>query len=285
MAMELERMHAETPRHSRAFTMIELLVVVAIIALLVSILLPALGDAKRDASKTVCLTHMRGIVQALNMYMAEFNDTCPPNGVLFPKGPGVSPPAYLPFGDSNMQHWQLSYGAMYSRLNNQDKMFVCPDDVTSNMSRTIAGQLLRDPVTGTVSIYGGAGASGVGFWSYSVNTVLNSQGKFRTTLYNAGLPQSWNDPLKRVNIQSEQNFLYLIEEDTNSPFNDEVFDPPSFNGGDALTNRHNNGGNLGFADGHVDWMQAIPFNNVPASSPIASPFTRWFFPDGGAFSQ
>jgi prepilin-type processing-associated H-X9-DG protein/prepilin-type N-terminal cleavage/methylation domain-containing protein len=270
---------------SQAFTIIELLVVVAIISLLISILLPVLGDAKRDAISTVCLTHVSKITQALNIYMGEYNDTVPPNGIIMPKLGGVGPPTYLPFGEPNMQHWQPQYGALYSRMDNQDKIFVCPDDVTSGMTRTVNGQLLRDPVSGTISTVGSPTAKGTGYWSYSVNSVLNSQGQFRTTLYNAHVPQGWNDPLKRTNIQNEQTFLYIIEEDNASPFNDEVFDAPAFNGGDALTNRHNNGGNLGFADGHAEWMQAIPFNNVPTLLSTGSVYTRWFFPDGGESEQ
>ena len=86
----------------------------------------------------------------------------------------------------------------------------------------------------------------------------------------------------------------FIEEDDNSLFNDEVFDAPAYNGGDKLTDRHNNGGNVGFADGHVDWYSDVLFNNAPTAATgsgytdnwaaLQYPITRDFFPDGGEFA-
>ena len=61
------------PRARSGFTLIELLVVVAIIALLISILLPSLGKAKDRAATTRCAANMKGIVSALLMYSQENN--------------------------------------------------------------------------------------------------------------------------------------------------------------------------------------------------------------------
>lgn len=57
----------------RGFTLIELLVAIGIIALLVSLLLPALNRSRLHAKKVHCLSGMRGIALGLVMY-AEQND-------------------------------------------------------------------------------------------------------------------------------------------------------------------------------------------------------------------
>lgn len=58
-----------TPR--RAFTLIELLVVVAIIALIIGILIPTLGAARRQAMSAACLSNMRQLGLGLEMYAGD----------------------------------------------------------------------------------------------------------------------------------------------------------------------------------------------------------------------
>jgi prepilin-type N-terminal cleavage/methylation domain-containing protein len=62
---------------SSAFTLVELLVVIGIIALLMAILLPALAKAREASQKTVCLSNLRQLGTAMQQYATEYKDFIP----------------------------------------------------------------------------------------------------------------------------------------------------------------------------------------------------------------
>jgi prepilin-type N-terminal cleavage/methylation domain-containing protein/prepilin-type processing-associated H-X9-DG protein len=61
----------------RGFTLIELLVVIAIIGILAAMVFPVFARARESARKAVCLSNVKNIALAVQMYLADNNDTLP----------------------------------------------------------------------------------------------------------------------------------------------------------------------------------------------------------------
>lgn len=84
---------------SRAFTLVELLVVIGIIAVLISILLPVMGRARESANNVKCMSNLRTIGQAMAGYQAENKGSLPWgfiwNRINLTTGASAQSPAYI----------------------------------------------------------------------------------------------------------------------------------------------------------------------------------------------
>ncbi len=76
-----------TRRAPRAFTLIELLTVIAIIGILAAIIIPTVGSVRKSAKESQSLSNLRQIALAMNLYADEYRDLFPP-GYYYKAGDG-----------------------------------------------------------------------------------------------------------------------------------------------------------------------------------------------------
>ena len=118
-------MHTHTPNAAgryAAFTLIELLVVISIIALLIGMLLPALGAARRAAQQSVCLSNTRQIAVVMQMYADDDRDHFYPTAQM------------MMTGDPPEMSWINRTKPYIDALS----VYICPADYSENWEEPMA---------------------------------------------------------------------------------------------------------------------------------------------------
>lgn len=139
--------HAPIVRRRSAFTLVELLVVIGIIALLISLLIPALGRAREQAAAVKCMSNLHVIGQALLNYTVDNKGLICPSFNMPIVASGAS--NYVSIGASQaMDGWPCILDRDgYMRSAGQDQStstaFYCPS--TYDVYGMQNGQTLTDP--------------------------------------------------------------------------------------------------------------------------------------------
>ncbi len=215
----------------RAFTLIEILVVIAIIGILSAILFPVLSRARENGRKTACLSNMKQLGLAFQQYQQDSR--------------GKYPLA------ANFQAWDKGYGHWVSGPVGSSMVSIAPLPTSSS-----------DPFT-EPTFSSAANVKDGALFPYVKSTAVYAcpSSKFGEE---TGLSYGMNcavSGLATSRIRSPGDIILLVDE--KYPTDGFFYARNICNGAgcstDTLQSRHNGGGNMLFADGHAKFFTTDQF--------------------------
>ena len=135
---------------TRAFTLIELLLVIATIALLASLLLPPLGGIKSRMRNISCLNNLKQWGIATALYAAENSEALPPEGVPNPSerstnsGWYIQLPRQLNLTPYHEMSWRTN-----AAIQPGCSLWICPDNPRRSNGRNLFHYCLNEHVNGS----------------------------------------------------------------------------------------------------------------------------------------
>jgi prepilin-type N-terminal cleavage/methylation domain-containing protein/prepilin-type processing-associated H-X9-DG protein len=246
------------------FTLIELIVVIAIISILAAILFPVFAQAREKARQITCLSNQKQIGLAVLQYLQDYDDEYPQehgsdanpalddnNSQLEPPSPGAVDYG-SPF-EKIMSY--VSYENSAGTTSERQQLFICPDDYDPH------GLAEDPPCTDTP---GGQNPPAPGITSYLINAYF----LFGLNMVRVNEPADTIYAVERNNAFCDVHihpWLGEIYDTAGDAGAIESYPPPTFSTACAtpVTNadglyavsgeRHTKGSNYLFADGHARW--------------------------------
>jgi prepilin-type N-terminal cleavage/methylation domain-containing protein/prepilin-type processing-associated H-X9-DG protein len=245
------------------FTLVELLVVIAVIAILAAILLPVLNQAIQSGRNINCLNNLRQLQICWHLYTVDNNDVLVPNNSVAFIDPGtnvstsnIQGVSWLPDVDARAEinPSNIINGLLY-QYNSQLGIYHCPSDMST--LETPDGDPIPQPR-----------------WrSYNMSQSVNGYPGYSPEL--SDLPM-W-DKLMEIRHPGPAAVFVLIDENSDAILDAEFGNPPADSPDyeqdvwwDLPSSRHNRGGNVSCADGHVEhWRWAVPKIFIDYVQPVA----------------
>lgn len=242
-------------RALKAFTLIELLVVIAIIALLISIILPALGQARETGLATVCTSNLGQFGKAANLYATDFKDQVWSKWDWAP----------IPYQIQGVSGVQTGTGQLYKYVDNVPKIAECPKNKRRNLRGTVNTAI--DPEFGydlgvafdytMVGRFEGVRLGNQPNVAYLKNPAAYSAQSKPPVLRPA-------DQLKVMN-----GTPLFVEESTN--YNNSGITDGLWGNWDQLTRRHFKTGNIAYLEGHAGAAK-VPTTGPETATVLAGDF-------------
>jgi len=248
--------------HSTGFTLIELLVVIAIIAILAAILFPVFAQAREKARSIACLSNMKQICTAAQMYVQDYDEQ------LFfrASGPGKATASrtgeVVPSGDAADYWHEVWWNALMPYIKN-GQVYTCPSDAGPTLS-----------ADSTCATYPASGCPA------SSLTIKRSYIALSTS-ESLGLAEV-DDPVDTIIITEkwDKDYKGAVTDSWLEPFNGD-FTPDAQVPARLWTagNRHQDRINASFLDGHA---KAIGTNQIWTSKYITGCELLYQYPVPGA---